>query len=77
VDVCLDHVPTARSPSGHSDNGVRMNLGLVLVDRDIAGERQGFDLLLYGNALILFGINVKEAKNRVAERTERGEMAGV
>jgi hypothetical protein len=54
-----------------------MHLGLALVERNIAHERQDFDLLAEGDALVLLPFPVEIAHHDVAEGAEGREVAAI
>lgn len=55
-----------------AEHGVRVDLRLVAVERDVADEREHLDLLVHRDALGVLVLLVEVAEDRAAERADRG-----
>ena len=69
-------VATTGCAVGFAEDHVGMELGLAIRKRDVA--KQGEDLNLFGNwnPFIVTFSDLKKSEHRVAERANRGELAG-
>ena len=70
-------MPTARHAVGAAKHRVSVYLRLLLIEGDVADERQHFDLLIDWNFLILLLLDVEETEQRATEGAERCEVAGI
>jgi hypothetical protein len=58
---------------GLANDDVGVHLRLAIFQRDIAGERQHFDLLLKRDPFVVLALTLEEAERDVAEGANAGE----
>jgi len=64
-------------PVSFADHHVRMHLGFALLERNIAHQRQDFDLLRERNAPVILLFSVEIAHDDITEGAESGEVATI
>ncbi len=72
-DVGAEQVAAARLAVRAADDDVRMDGGLAVLERDVAGHGQDLDLLVERDLSVALGLPVKPAEDDVAERPDRRE----
>src|SRR5689334_2017834 len=68
-------MPSMGRPIRFTDDHVCVNIRHFVLERNITGERQDFDLLVDWNLFIFLSFRLEETKNNIIERADRGEMA--
>jgi hypothetical protein len=64
-----------RRAVGFTEHHMHVNLRLAVRLRDVADEREHFDLLDNGNPFVVAFLEIKKAEHTIAERADGRELA--
>src|SRR5581483_5747457 len=75
-DVTLEQVPTPSGAVPISDDDVRVDGRLAVVEGNVSDERDHFDLFVDRNRLVVLLLPVEVAEHEIAERADARELRG-